>query len=79
MQREGMGVMADEGFRVTVEDLKTGEKQCMIVAEGDFMLIPFAPCYLAGSQRWPKSGTVQVTLKDYRPARPHQVVDLDGE
>lgn len=56
-----------KGFRVTVEDLDTGEQQAMIVAPGDMMLIPFAPCYKAGSQHFPTSGTTVITLKDHRP------------
>lgn len=57
---------ADKGFRVTCEDLKTGDKQTMIVQAGDFMLIPFAPCYLSASVRH-ANGTVQLTLKDHAP------------
>ena len=56
-----------KGFRITVEDLDTGEKQAMVVHPGDFMLIPFEPCHLASSQAYPKSGTMQLTLKGYAP------------
>lgn len=56
-------------FRVTVEDLETGDKQVMQVAEGDYMLIPFEPCYLDHTQRSAR-GTVQLTLKNHRPAGP---------
>lgn len=66
-----------EGFKVTVEDLKTGEKQAMVVSEGDYMLIPFAPCDLHYTHR-SVNGTVQVTLKDHRPVRPAEVVRTDG-
>ena len=55
-------------FRVTVEDLDAGIKTTMEIAEGDYVLIPFAPCYLAGSQVYPKAGTHVLTIKDYRPA-----------
>jgi hypothetical protein len=54
------------GFRVTVEDLETGEKQSQVVSEGDYMLIPFAPCYLHSAQRY-GNGTVTVTLKGHAP------------
>lgn len=57
------------GFRVTVEDLETGETQTKIVQAGDYMLIPFEPCYLAGAQQYPKSGTVVLTIKDHRPQK----------
>lgn len=56
-------------FRVTVEDLSTGEKRSMDVAEGDYMLIPFEPCYLNHVQR-SANGTVQVSLKNHRPGGP---------
>lgn len=55
-------------FRVTVEDLETGDKQAMEIAEGDYLLIPFAPCYLDGAQIYPGKGTVVLTIKDHRPA-----------
>ena len=54
------------GFRVTVEDLATGQKQSRVVTEGDYMLIPFAPCYLHTAQRY-GNGTVMVTLKNHAP------------
>lgn len=64
------------GFRVTVEDLATGEKQSRIVAEGDYMLIPFAPCYLHSAQRY-GNGTVSVTLKGHSPRPVEQAVTGD--
>lgn len=54
-------------FRVTVEDLETGDKQAMEIAEGDYILIPFGSCRLDSAQRW-KSGTVQLVLRDHHPA-----------
>jgi hypothetical protein len=54
-------------FRVTVEDLETGDKQAMEVAAGDYILIPFAPCYLAHTNAYPGKGTVVLTVKDHRP------------
>lgn len=54
------------GFRVTVESLDDGESQSMVVSEGDYMLIPFAPCHLHYTQR-SANGTVQVTLKGHSP------------
>lgn len=58
-----------KGFRVTVEDLDTGEKSSRVVYAGDFMLIPFAPCYWDSSQAYPTTGTVQLVIKGYRPER----------
>jgi len=60
-----------KGFKVTVEDLDNGDTQSMVVAPGDYMLIPFAPCYLAGVQKH-GNGTVQLTIKEHRPEK------LDG-
>lgn len=62
------------GFRVTVEDLATGEAQSRIVSEGDYMLIPFAPCYLHSAQVY-GNGTVSITLKGHAPAAVEQSSD----
>jgi hypothetical protein len=59
--------MSSKGFRVTVEDLSTGEKDSKVIGEGDYILIPFAPCYLDGFQRYPGKGTVVLTIKDHKP------------
>ncbi len=55
------------GFRVTVEDLATGETNAMIVAPGDYFLVTFDPAYLAGTQHYPKAGTAVATIKNHRP------------
>lgn len=60
-------------FRVTVEDLETGETGVMEVAEGDYMLIPFGPCYLDGITRH-ANGTVQLTVRGHNPAGPARTV-----
>jgi hypothetical protein len=62
-------------FRVTVVDLETGETQAVEVAEGDYLLIPFAPCYLHHTQKH-LTGTVQITLRDHRPQDSARCVDL---
>ncbi|PXY33579.1 hypothetical protein BAY59_10890 [Prauserella coralliicola] len=66
--------MASKGFRVTVEDLDTGETESKVVAPGDYLLITIAPCRLSSVSQYPKSGTVQLTLKGYQPPsyRPQQ-------
>jgi hypothetical protein len=56
-------------FRITVEDLETGDVQSMEVAEGDYMLIPFSPCHLTHTSR-SANGTVQLTIKNHHPAGP---------
>jgi hypothetical protein len=62
-------------FRVTVEDLTTGDKQVMEFAPGDYVLIPFAPCYRDGIQIYPQKGTHVITVKDYRPQEPARQVE----
>lgn len=57
-----------KGFKVTVEDLDNGETQSMVVAPGDYMLIPFAPCRLHAAQKH-GNGTVQLTIKEHRPEK----------
>lgn len=61
-------------FRVTVEDLATGGKQAMEVAAGDYILIPFAPCHVVGTEVYPTAGTHVITLKGHRPAGPARPV-----
>ncbi len=57
-----------KGFRVTVEDLETGNKRSRIVQAGDYMLIPFAPCHLTSTAQH-GNGTVQLTLKGFGPEK----------
>lgn len=57
------------GFRITVEDLETGEKQSRVVQAGDYILMPFAPCHLANVAQYPSTGTVVLTVKDHRPQK----------
>lgn len=55
-----------KGFRVTVDDLDHGTSGVRTVGEGDYILIPFAPCYLSAVNQY-GNGTVQLTLKGYAP------------
>ena len=59
--------MTDHEFRVTVEDLKTGERRIMEFGGGDYLLIPFGACHQSGLQAHPMSGTHVITIKGYRP------------
>jgi hypothetical protein len=68
--------MSDKGFRVTVEDLESGEKQSVEVASGDYVLLPFGSCHLTSVSRH-GNGTVQLTLKDHAPQfKPRRGADL---
>lgn len=60
-------------FRVTVEDLETGDRQAVEIAEGDFILIPVGGCYLANRAQH-ANGTVQLTIRDHHPAGPARAV-----
>lgn len=53
-------------FRVTVEDLETGEKSVTEVAAGDYFLTTFEPCYLAHTTAH-ANGTRVLTIRDHRP------------
>lgn len=53
-------------FRVTVEDLETGDRNELTIGPGDYVLIPTGSCYLHHAQV-SKNGTVQLTLKGYSP------------
>jgi len=66
--------MTDKGFRVTVEDLETGETGTRVVGAGDYILVPFEPCYLDSVVRH-KNGTIQFTLKGHAP----KAVSTDGQ
>jgi hypothetical protein len=65
------------GFRITVEDLENGEKQAMVVYPGDYILIPFEPCYRAQVQAYPTTGTHVITIKGHSPAQPGREVPSD--
>lgn len=52
----------EQGIRVTVEDLKTGETETKVICN-EWLLICDGAVYLDGLQEWPKSGTVQLTIK----------------
>jgi hypothetical protein len=47
-------------LRVTVEDMKTGEKGERIVPDGDYILVTSEPCYLDGVQTYAKTHVLTV-------------------
>lgn len=55
-----------EWFRVTVEDLQTGDKQEIEVAAGDYVVNTFGDCYLDTTQRY-SNGTIQINIKGHLP------------
>lgn len=60
--------MSGNGFRITCEDLATGESSTVEIVSGDFMLIPTGTCYLHKVAKY-TNGTVVLTLKGYAPLR----------
>lgn len=51
-------------IRVTVEDLETGDTETKDVADGDYVLICVAPCYLHQTNEY-TAGTHVMTVKGY--------------
>ena len=52
---------------VTVLDEQTGETETQRIADGNYLVITTAPCYVDGYQAYPTRGTVVVTIKDHHP------------
>lgn len=69
--------MADKGFRVTVEDLETGDVDTEVVMPGDYTLIPFHPCILDSFVKH-ANGTVQLTIKGHAPQKAVEAVKTSG-
>jgi tetraacyldisaccharide-1-P 4'-kinase len=65
-------------FRVTVQDLATGDEQVTEVASGDYVLTVTAPCVLARTQRH-RDGTVQMVLWHHAPQGPKREDRAGGE
>jgi hypothetical protein len=66
--------VAEYEFRVTVEDLTTGDRQVMEFAPGDYVLIPFGPCYRDGVQVYPLKCRHVTTIGGYGPSLPARTV-----
>lgn len=70
--------MAD--YRVTVEDLDTGDTDTRDMYNGDYLLLTFGGCYLHRTDAYPTKGTHVLTIKGHAPhgrahARPGAVID----
>ena len=50
-------------LRITVVDEQTGDTETRTVADGDYALICAEPCYLHYINSFPRTGTVQLTVK----------------
>ena len=58
-------------IKVTVVDEQTGHTETQRIPDGEYLLIVVAPCRLAYTQIMGAGGqTVQLTIKDRRPAVP---------
>lgn len=52
-------------FKVTVEDLVTGEVREQFVDAGDYIVLPFPPCYVESTHHT-RTGAVYLTLQDHK-------------
>jgi hypothetical protein len=50
------------GYRITVEDLETGESRSQILVD-DVVVFTHGSCYVDGVQHWPAAGTSVWTVK----------------
>jgi hypothetical protein len=53
---------AQEGIKVTVEDLQTGERETNIIQD-DYICVTAGDCYVSHTQIYPRTGTHQLTIK----------------
>lgn len=68
--------MSHPGFKVTIEDLENGEKQAMVIYEGDYLLVPFEPCHRSHVQVH-ANGTHVITVKGHAPAQKGRAVAVE--
>jgi hypothetical protein len=54
-------------LRLTVEDRETGDREEVVIPDGEYFLITTSPCYLANTQAYPSKGTHVLTIKDRKP------------
>ncbi len=57
------GATSGTVLRVTVTDVLTGDTETAEIPAGDYLILCTDPCYLAGAQTYPKSGTHVLTIK----------------
>lgn len=58
--------MSAQGYKVTVEDLDTGETTTTRVARGDYLLLTFEPCHDSHHVTY-GNGVAQITIRDHQP------------
>lgn len=54
---------ADAVVEVTTKDLETGESQTVRLPAGTYLVTTTEPCHVAHEQLYPRTGTVQLTIK----------------
>lgn len=55
-------------LRITVEDLDGVQpSETREIPEGEYVVICHEPCHISSTSVWPTKGTVQLTIKDWRP------------
>jgi hypothetical protein len=55
-----------KSFRVTVEEIDTGQTSTMLIAPGDYFLATFDPCHETHHATYAK-GVAQITIKGHKP------------
>lgn len=63
MSDQRVDAATDARVRVTVFDPKTGDEEMQELNPGSYILIMGERMKVSSFQQWPKSGTVQITLK----------------
>ena len=54
-------------LRVTIEDRETGEREEVLIPDGEYFLLTTSPCYLAHTNAYPGKGTHVLTIKGRNP------------
>jgi hypothetical protein len=54
-------------LRITVEDLETGEREVREIPRGEYVILTTFPCFLAGTQAFPTTGTHVLTVEGRIP------------
>jgi hypothetical protein len=55
-----------KGFRVTIEEIDTGQTTTMVVAPGDYFLATFEPCHETHHATY-ANGVASITIKGNKP------------
>lgn len=54
-------------LKVTIVDRETGDREEVVIPDGEYFLLTTSPCYLAHTNWYPGKGTAVLTIKDRKP------------